>query len=218
MDYDQALDTNVRLRDCLPPTHLACYVADLVGQLDLTGFYARYAPRGGVADAPEVLLRLLFYGYATGVFSSRAIEAATYDQAPFRYLAGHTHADHDTLAAFRTQFLTLLPDVFRQLLLLAAASGALQVGTLVLAGDGTKLAADAAKSRAVSYARLTELETRLADEIAALLARGAAADAAPLPDGLVIADEVADREARRAKLAAARAVLEARAAPRRSAF
>jgi transposase len=214
VDYDQALDTSVRLRDCLPPDHLACYVADLVAQLDLTAFYARYAPRGGIAYAPPVLLSLLFYGYATGVFSSRRIEQATYDQAPFRYLAGHQHPDHDTLAHFRAQFLDLLPEVFRQLLLVAAASGALQVGTLVLSGDGTKIHADASKSKAVSYGRLTELETRLQEEIAALLARGAAADADPLPDGLVVADEVADRTARLAQFAVAKAVLEERAQER----
>jgi transposase len=211
VDYDQALDTSVRLRDCLPPTHLACFVADLVAQLDLARFYARYAPRGGVAYAPEVLLSLLFYGYATGVFSSRQIEAATYDQAPFRYLAGHTYPDHDTLAAFRSQFLDLLPEVFRQLLLLAAASGTLQLGQIVLAGDGTKIRADASKHQAVSYGHLDALDAHLQADIASLLARGAAADAAPLPDGLVIDAEIADREAQRARLAAARRVLEERA-------
>jgi transposase len=214
VDYEAALDTSVRLRDCLPPDHLAYYVADLVAQLDLCAFYTRYGARGGLAYDPPLLLSLLFYGYATGVFSSRRIEQATYDQAPFRYLAGHTHPDHDTLAAFRAQFLDLLPDMFRQLLLLAAASGALQVGTLVLAGDGTKIHADASKSKAVSYARLTELDTRLQGEIAALLDRAEHADAAPLPDGLVIADEITDRTARRAKLAEAKAVLEARARER----
>jgi transposase len=214
VDYDEALNTSVRLRDCLPPTHLACFVTDLVGQLDLTAFYARYAPRGGVAYAPEVLLSLLLYGYATGVFSSRAIEHATYDQAPFRYLAGHTHPDHDTLATFRTQFLDLLPTVFEHVLLLAAASGVLQFGQLVLAGDGTKIRADASKSRAVSYGRLDALEARLHTEIADLLERGAAADAAPLPDGLVLAREVADRQAQLARLAEARRVLEERAAAR----
>src|SRR6478672_5909645 len=208
VDYDAALDTSVRLRDCLPPTHLACFVADLVRQLDLAAFYARYAPRGGVAYAPEVLLSLLLYGYATGVFSSRAIEQATYDQAPFRYLAGHTHPD------FRTQFLDLLPAVFQQVLLLAAAAGVLQFGQLVLAGDGTKIRADASKSKAVSYGRLDALEARLRTEIADLLARGAAADSAPLPDGLVIATEVADRQAQLARLAEARRVLEERAAAR----
>ncbi len=100
VDYELALDTSVRLRDCLPPAHLARYVADLIAYLDLTAFYARYAPRGGVAYAPDLLLSLLFYGYATGIFSSRKIEAATYDQAPFRFLAGHQHPDHDTLATF----------------------------------------------------------------------------------------------------------------------
>jgi len=214
VDYDQALDTSVRLRDCLPPDHLARFVADLVAQLDLSAFYARYAPRGGIAYAPPVLLSLLFYGYATGVFSSRQIEHATYDSAPFRFLAGHTHPDHDTIAHFRAQFLDLLPAVFRQLLLLAAASGALQVGGLVLSGDGTKIHADASKHQAVSYGYLDELEARLQADIADLLARGAAADAAPLPDGLVIDQEIADREARLARLVVARRVLEERATAR----
>lgn len=214
VDYDAALDTSVRLRDCLPPTHLARFVADLISHLDLSAFYARYAARGGVAYAPEILLSLLLYGYATGVFSSRQIEHATYDQAPFRYLAGHTHPDHDTLAAFRTQFLDLLPAVFEQVLLLAAATGVLQFGQLVLAGDGTKIRAAASKSKAVSYGRLDALEARLHTEIAALLERGAAADAVPLPDGLVIATEVADRAAQLARLAEARRVLEERAAAR----
>lgn len=214
VDYDQALDTSVRLRDVLPPYHLARFVADLVAQLDLSAFYARYAPQGGVAYAPEVLLSLLFYGYASGVFSSRAIEQATYDQVPFRFLAGHAHPDHDTLAHFRSQFLDLLPDVFRQLLLLAAASGALQVGQIVLAGDGTKVRADASKHHAVSYGHLDVLEARLHGEITTLLERGAAADVVPLPDGLVIADEIADRQAHLARLAEARRVLEARAKER----
>jgi hypothetical protein len=131
----------------------------------------------------------------------RALEQASYDQAPFRFLAGHTHPDHDTLAQFRRPFLDLLPDVLRQLLLLAAASGARQVGQIVLAGDGTKIRADASKHHAVSYGHLDQLEARVQGEIAALLARGAAAAAAPLPDGLVIADEITDRQAQLARLA-----------------
>ena len=214
VDYETALDTSVRLRDVLPPDHLARFVADLVGQLDLADFYARYAQRGGAPYDPKVLLSLLFYGYATGVFSSRKIEAATYDNAPFRFLAGHQHPDHDTIANFRVLFLDLLPDVFVQLLLLAAASGVLQLGGLVLSGDGTKIAANASKHQAVSYGYLDKLEQRLRNDITDLLARGAAADAAPLPDGLVIANEIADRAAQLARLASARAVLEARAKER----
>src|SRR5437588_3578726 len=114
VDYEATLDSTVRLRDCLPETHLARFVADLVAQLDLSAFYARYASRGGEPYAPAMLLSLLFYGYTTGVFSSRKIEAATYDQVPFRFLAGHRHPDHDTLAHFRTAFLDLLPEVFTQ--------------------------------------------------------------------------------------------------------
>ena len=212
VDYDATLDSTVRLRDVLPASHLARFVADLVAQLDLSAFYARYGSRGGQPYAPEVLLGLLFYGYATGVFASRQIEQATHDQAPFRFLAGNTHPDHDTLAHFRLAFLDLLPEVFTRILLLAHAAGVLRLGTISL--DGTKLHADASKSKAVSYQRLLELEERLAREVADLLARGAVADQAPLPDGLVLADEVADRAARLARLAEAKAVLQARAQER----
>jgi len=81
VDYEATLDSTVRLRDMLPDDHLARFVADMVAQLDVSTFYARYGSRGGLPYAPEVLLALLFYGYATGVFSSRRIEQATYDQA-----------------------------------------------------------------------------------------------------------------------------------------
>ncbi len=215
VDYVATLASTVRLRDCLPEDHLACFVADLVAQLDLAAFYARYGTRGGQPYAPEVLLGLLFYGYATGVFSSRKIERATYDQVPFRFLAGNTHPDHDTLANFRTGFLDLLPDIFTQLLLLAQAAGVLRLGTISL--DGTKIHADASKSKAVSYARLLELETRLRAEVEDLLVQAAQADTTPLPDGLVLADEVADRQTRLDRLAAAKAVLERRAQEREAA-
>src|SRR5215212_6802923 len=168
VDYEATLDSTVRLRDCLPQTHLARFIADLVAQLDLSAFQARYGTRGGSPYAPAVLLSLLFYGYATGIFSSRKIEAATYDQVAFRFLAGHTHPDHDTLAHFRVTFLDLLPDVFTQLLLLAQAAGVLRLGNISL--DGSKFHADASKSQAVSHARLLELEVRIQAEVADLLA------------------------------------------------
>jgi transposase len=212
VDYEATLDSTIRLRDCLPETHLARFVADLVAQLDLSAFYAHYGTRGGLPYAPEILLSLLFYGYATGVFSSRKIAAATYDQVPFRFLAGQTHPDHDTLAHFRVTFLDRLPDVFTQLLLLAQAAGVVRRGTVHF--DGTKLHADASKSQAISYKRLLELEVRVRAEVAELLVRAAAADTRPLPDGLVLADELADRETRLARLAEAKTVLEARATER----
>src|SRR6266705_1216011 len=104
VDYDQALDLTVRLGDCLPPEHLARFVVDSVAQLDLSALYARFGPRGGAPYAREVLLGLLIYVYATGVFSSRKIERATYESVPFRFIAGNLHPDHDTIAAFRHTF------------------------------------------------------------------------------------------------------------------
>src|SRR5256885_12974231 len=98
VNYEQALDLTVRLGDCLPPDHLARFVVDSVAQLDLSALYGQYGTRGGEPYAPEVLLGLLLYGYATGVFSSRKIERATYEAVPFRFIAGNLHPDHDTLA------------------------------------------------------------------------------------------------------------------------
>ena len=123
VNYEQALELTVRLGDCLPPDHLARFVVDSVAQLDLTALYAQYGTRGGEPYAPEVLLGLLLYGYATGVFSSRKIERATYETVPFRFIAGNLHPDHDTLATDRAH----VP---------ARAERALRAGTL--AGEGRR--------------------------------------------------------------------------------
>ena len=187
-------------------------MVDAVAQLDLAALYARYGARGGQPYAPEMLLGLVFYGYATGVFSSRKIERATYDSVAFRFLAGNRHPDHDTVAAFRKSFLSELKDLFVQILLLARLSGVLQLGKISL--DGTKLHADAAKSQAVSYKRLLELEQRLQAEVDELFALAARAEGGDLPEGLVVGDEIARREGRLARLAEAKAVLEERARER----
>jgi len=159
-----------------------------------------------------VLLGVLVYGYATGVFSSRKLEQATYECVPFRYLAGNLHPDHDTLATFRKTFLPELKDLFVQVLLLAHLAGVLKLGRISL--DGTKLHADASKSQAISYGRLQVLEARLQSEVQELFALAERADAHELPDGLVIPTEIVFREARLARLAEAKAVLEARARER----
>src|ERR1700726_242426 len=169
VDYDRALDLTVRLGDCLPPDHLARFVVDSVALLDLSALYAHYGSRGGEPYAPEVLLGLLFYGYATGVFSSRKIERATYEGVPFRFIAGNLHPDHDTLATFRRTFLQELKDLFVQVLLLAKVPGVLKLGTISL--DGTKVHADASKRKAVSYKHLLELEIQLRAEVEELFIR-----------------------------------------------
>jgi transposase len=209
VDHVATLDSTIRLGDCLPPDHLACFVVDLVDQLDLSGYYERYSNKGGSAYDPKVLLGLLFYAYATGVFSSRRLERATYEQIPFRYLAGNLHPDHDTLANFRKTFLPQLKDLFVQILLLAQTAGVLKLGNISL--DGTKIHADASKSRAVSYKRLVELETQLKLDVAELFERAAQGDQ---PDGLVIEDEINLRQDRLERLAQAKLVLETRAAER----
>jgi transposase len=211
-DYDATLDVTVRLGDCLPPDHLACFVVDTIAHLDLSAIYARYGSRGGQPYAPEILLALLFVGLATGVFSSRKIERATYETVPFRFIAGNLHPDHDTLATFRKTFLPELKDLFVQVLLLAQVAGVLKLGNSSL--DGTKIHADASKSKAVSYKHLLALEAQLHAEVEELFALSTRVDQGEMPDGLVVSDEIALRQVRLARLAEAKAVLEARAQER----
>jgi transposase len=213
-DYEATLKTSVRLEECLPQDHLARFVVDIIAQLDLAPLYARYANRGGAPYAPEILLALLFYAYATGTFSSRKIEQATKETAAFRYLAGNYSPDHDTIAAFRKQFLPQLKGLFVQMLLLAQQMGLVELGNIYI--DGTKILADASKSKAVSYKRLLEIEAFLQAEVAELFALADQADSV-LPEGMNLPQELARREERLKRLAEAKAVLEARAAERHAA-
>ncbi len=188
---------------------MARFIVDVIAQLDLSAIYAHYGPRGGEAIAPDMLLGLLFYGYATGTFSSRKIEKATYESIPFRFIAGGLHPDHDTLAHFRKTFLSELKNLFVQILLYAQEVGVLTLGTISL--DGTKIHADASKHSAISYKRLLELDSQLRTEVDKLFDL---TEHAEVPEGLVITDEIALRQERLANLAKAKAVLEARAQER----
>ncbi len=213
-NYAEMLNQTIRLAEVLPPQHLARFVVDIIAELDLSRIYEQYAPIGGEAIAPEILLGLLFYGYATGLFSSRKIEKATYESIPFRFIAGGLHPDHDTIANFRKTFLGEIKELFVQILLLAQAAGVLKLGNISL--DGSKVHADASKSHAVSYKRLLELETQLRQEVQELLSLGEQADQGELqlPQGLVLEDELSLRQARLENLARAKAVLEERAKER----
>ena len=211
-DYEATLNQSISIREALPADHLARFVVDLVAQLDLGRIYAHFAPQGGVAYAPEILLALLFYGYATGVFSSRKIEKATYESLPFRFIAGGWHPDHDTLANFRKTFRVEIKDLFVQVLLLAQSAGYLSLGNISL--DGSKIHANASKSHAVSYKRLLELEVQLRGEVEELFRLAELADKQVLPEGLVVTDEIAFRQQRLTRLAEAKVVLEARAQER----
>lgn len=122
-DYEKTLDLQVSLRDVLPPNHLARFAVDIVSQLDLSSIYQKYSDEGAPPYAPELLLGLLFYGYATGVFSSRKLEQATYEVLPVRFITGDMHPDHDTIAHFRREHLGELKELFVQVLLIAQAMG-----------------------------------------------------------------------------------------------
>jgi transposase len=211
-DYEKTLALQITLRDVLPPDHLARFIVDVVSQLDLQPIYKKYSDQGAPPYAPEVLLGLLFYGYATGVFSSRKIERATYEVIPFRFIAGDMHPDHATIADFRKQNLAELKELFVQVLLIAQEMGHLQLGNVSL--DGSKIHADASKSKAVSYKRLLAIEAYLQAEVNELFALAEAADGGQLPDEMNIEDEIERREQQLARLAEAKQVLEARAQAR----
>jgi transposase len=212
VDYEQSGKQTITIDDCLPADHLARFIVAIIALLDLSAFYAHYAPVGGMPYAPEVLLGLLLYGYATGVFSSRKIEKATYESIPFRFIAGGLHPDHDTIAHFRKTFLPEFTEIFVQVLVIAHEAGVLQLGNISL--DGSKVHADASKSRAVSYGRLLKLEAQLRAEVEELITLSETVDEGELPEGLDIEAEIVFREGRLVNLAQAKAVLEERAQER----
>jgi hypothetical protein len=159
-----------------------------------------------------MLLALLFYGYATGVFSSRKLERSTYDSVAFRFIAANAHPDHDTISVFRKRFLPQLKALFVQILLIASEAGVLKLGTVSL--DGTKVKANASKHKALSYAHACKLEEQLKDEVAELLRQAEAADQADLPDGMSIPEELSRRTERLKAIAEAKAEIERRATER----
>jgi transposase len=212
VDYEKSLDQTITIRDVLPPDHLARFIVWVISRLDLSAIYAKYSDVGGEAYAPELLLGLLFYGYATGVFSSRKIEKATHESIPFRFLTGGWHPDHDTIANFRKTFLPEITDLFAQVLVVAHELGVLKLGNISI--DGSKVHADASKSHAVSYGRLLQLEQRLRTEVEELLALAEQVDQGGLPEGLDMTFEISLRQKRLLNLDQAKAVLEARAKER----
>ena len=196
----------------LPEKHLARFVVEVIDGLDLSVMRGSYRGSGSASYPPSLLLGILVYGYATGVFSSRKLERASYDSVAFRFIAANQHPDHDTIAAFRRRFLPEIEGLFVQVLAVAREMGVLKMGTVAL--DGTKIHANASRHSALSYEHAGKIEAQLKAEVADLLAKAEAADRADLPDGLSIPDELARREERLAKLAEARAKIEARAKER----
>jgi len=200
------------VEDWLPKDHLARFVVDIVDQLDLSALSRQYRGTGSAAYHPTVMLGLLIYGYATGVFSSRLIEAATHDSIAFRYIASNAQPDHDSLCTFRKRFLKEIEALFVQVLVIARQMKLLKLGTIAL--DGTKVHANASRHSALSYGHAQKIEAQLEAEVKQMLARAEAADQEPLPKGMSIPKELALREQRLAAIRQAKAQIEAHAAER----
>src|SRR3954447_6595544 len=187
----------------LPEKHLARFVVEAIAGLDLRAMLGRYRGSGEASYHPSVLLGILVYGYATGVFSSRKLERASYDLVAFRFVAANQHPDHDTIATFRRRVLAEIQALFVEVLQLAREMGVLKLGTIAL--DGTKIHANASRHSALSYEHAGRIEAQLQAEVAELMAKAEAAD---VPDGMSIPDELARREQRLAEIARARAIIE----------
>ena len=177
-DPGQGLLLPPSLDDWLPAEHLARFIAELVDEhLDLCRIRAAYTEgRGGPPYDPRLMVRILLYGYTIGVRSSRAIEVRCTDDVAFRWLAGGAGPDYRAIARFRKRHLSALGHLFVQALALCRAAGMVRLGRVAL--DGTKVRANASKRKAMSYARMSEKERVLADEVSALLVQAERIDKA----------------------------------------
>jgi transposase len=200
-------------QEWLPEGHLAYYISDTVDQLDLSAFHARYAKEGPRNQPfhPAMMVKVLLYGYATGVFSSRKIAAKLHEDVAFRVLGAGNFPAHRTLSDFRALHLQELSALFVQVGKLARECGLVKLGTITV--DGTKLKANASRHKAMSYGRMREEQARLQAEIEQLLERARRTDqqeeAQPQLD---IPAELQRRERRLEMIRAARERLQARQA------
>jgi transposase len=204
------------LSEWLPENHLVYFVSEIIDQLELEKFYARYDGDGRRNQPfdPALLVKVLVYGYATGVFSSRKMARKLYQDVAFRMLGAGNFPSHRTICDFRLRHLPELKDLFVQVARLAKELGLVKLGTMAL--EGTKIKANASKHKAMSYGGMKEQEQKLKREIETLLDRARTTDAQE--DARLGVDqtdeelplELQRRQERLAKIEAAKARLEAR--------
>ena len=212
VDRDTAYLLPPSVDEWLPQDHLARFVVEVIEQLDLNDLIRQYAGRGSAAYHPAMLLGLLVYGYATGVHSSRKIERACHDSIAFRFIAANTQPDHDSIATFRRRFLAQIEALFVQVLVLAQEMKCLKLGNIAL--DGTKIAANASKHKALSWEHANKIEAQLREEVQQLLKLAEDSDNRPVNDGLDVPAEIARRDKRLAAIAQAKIKIEQRARER----
>lgn len=206
------------LSEWLPENHLAYFVSEIIDRLELQKFYARYEGDGRRNQPfdPAMLVKVLVYGYATGVFSSRKIARKLFEDVAFRVLGAGNFPSHRTICDFRLRHLPELKELFVQVVRLARELGLVKLGTIAL--DGTKIKANASKHKAMSYGRMKEQEQKLKQEIEALMERARSTDAQE--DARLGVDQAEEelpaelrrREERLAKIEQAKARLKARQA------
>ena len=199
------------LQEWLPQGHLAYFISDTVDSLNLSAFHARYAGGGSRNQPfhPAMMVKVLVYAYATGVFSSRKVAKKLHEDVAFRVLAADNFPAHRTIRDFRALHLLEFTDLFVQVVRLAREMGLVKLGTIAV--DGTKIKANASRHKAMSYGRMQTAEVELKAQIAALLKKASGTDEAEKdePD-LDIPVEIERRQARLAAIAAAKARLEER--------
>src|SRR5450759_3858598 len=217
-DQDTLLRMPPSVRDWVPSDSLAAFINDLINELDLAPFLAVHdEPRGMPPYHPALMLKVLLYGYATGVTSSRRLEARLAADVGFMFLAGQSRPDHKTISSFRRRHLAAFSALFLQVLRLCQQAGLVKLGRVAL--DGTKLKANASRHKAMSYGRMVEREAQLAAQVAAILEEAEAVDVAEDAEfgdarGDELPPELRTREGRLARIREAKAALEAEARER----
>ena len=216
-DPEQQLLLPAALQEWLPPDHLAYFISDVVDQLDLAEIMARYdqEQRGGPPYHPRMMVKVLLYGYCSGVASSRRIAQRLHEDIAFRVLAANNTPDFRTISDFRKDHLAALAELFLQVLALCQQAGLVKLGHVAL--DGTKVRANASKHKAMSYGRMKEREAQLESEVAELLRRAVEVDEEEDrrygrdKQGDELPEELAFRESRLRRIREAKAALEAEA-------
>lgn len=211
-DRGQQLLLPPDLREWVPEDDLAHFIIEAVERIGLGAFKVNWQGTGKAQYHPRLMLALLIYCYANGIFSSRRIERATHRDVAVRFIAADQHPDHDTIATFRRENAEAVAAAFAEVLVLARELGLLKLGMVSI--DGSKIDANASKFRSVRYDRAQALRRQLEADIAELLAQAEAADAADAPDPQALPEEIARRQALKEKLDAACARLEAEAQAR----
>lgn len=196
------------LREWVPPDDLVHFVLEAVREIPLSDFQVNVRGTGSAQYPPSMMLALLIYCYANGLFSSRRIERATYRDIAVRYLTGDTHPDHDTISKFRRENASAIRACFVRMLEMAQELGLLKVGTVSI--DGSKIAANASRDRSVRYDHAGALIERLEGEVESLLKQAENADLQDADDGQRIPEAIAEKKTLQEKLREARARIEER--------